>query len=67
MSDTGHRHAWYRHPLLWLGSFILLASLAGCVWLILVAMRYPDPPLDTGSRQMFRMPFEGPPTPASPR
>src|SRR5690606_2245717 len=40
---------WYRHPLLWLGSFILLASLAGCAWMIVMAARYPDPPLDTGS------------------
>jgi len=59
---------WYRHPLLWLGSFILLASLAGCAWMIVMAARYPDPPLDTGSPHSFRMPLEGAPAPApSPR
>lgn len=65
MNEAQARGNWYRHPLLWLGSFILLASLAGCVWLIVMATRYPDPPLDTGSSQGFRMPLEG--ARASPR
>mgnify|MGYP001465289053 CR=1 FL=1 len=64
MSASRSTHAWYRHPMLWLGSFILLASIAGCIWMIVMAARYPDPPLDTGSQQNFRMPLEG--APASP-
>lgn len=54
---------WYRHPLAWLGSFILLASLAGCAWMVVMASRYPDPPLDTGNGQAFRMPLESESTP----
>lgn len=67
MSAAKSHDAWYRHPLLWLGSFILLASLAGCIWMIVMATRYPDPPLDIGEQQTFRMPLESAPAPASPR
>ena len=31
--------AWYRPPVVWLGIAILLASLAGCVGLIVAASR----------------------------
>jgi hypothetical protein len=35
MSRTGER--WYRPPVVWLGAAILLASLAACITLIVVA------------------------------
>ena len=39
--------AWYRQPIVWLGAFVFVASIAGCVWLIVVGTRYADTPLDT--------------------
>ncbi len=42
-----HGAAWYRQPIAWLGVFVFLASMAGCVWLIVVGTRYADTPLDT--------------------
>ncbi len=63
MSEPRRRDGWYRHPLFWLGSFVLAASLAGCAWMIVLAARYPDPPLDTGSGQILKMPLrEAPPS-----
>ncbi|HVC16641.1 MAG TPA: hypothetical protein VNE18_04985 [Rhodanobacter sp.] len=39
--------AWYRQPVLWLGAAVFIASLAGCVWMIVLGMRHADTPLDT--------------------
>ncbi|RDI97375.1 hypothetical protein DVT68_16600 [Dyella solisilvae] len=38
---------WYRQPILWLGVAIFAASLAGCVWMIVLGARYADKPLAT--------------------
>ncbi|MEI7037484.1 hypothetical protein [Fulvimonas yonginensis] len=38
--------AWYRQPVLWLGAAILAASLAGCVWTVVLGSRHADLPLD---------------------
>jgi hypothetical protein len=38
--------AWYRQPILWLGVAIFLASLAGCVWMIVLGSRHADEPVD---------------------
>ena len=40
-NDIGTRaaSAWYRQPVLWLGAFVFVISLAGCVWLIVVSVR----------------------------
>ena len=56
--DIGARtaSAWYRQPVLWLGAFIFAASLAGCVWLIAVSVRYADTPLTTSSHAVFGVP-----------
>jgi len=35
MSHSGER--WYRPPVIWLGAAVLLASICGCVALIVVA------------------------------
>lgn len=47
---------WRQQPLAWLGAAIFLASLAGCIAIIVLAARYPDDPLPTASEQLFRMP-----------
>ena len=57
MKDRPACAAWHRQPLFWLGSLILVASLAGCAWMIVLAMRYPDPALDTGSERILKVPL----------
>ncbi|MEO6799928.1 MAG: hypothetical protein ABI178_08325 [Rhodanobacter sp.] len=57
-SNDGIAHAasaWYRQPVLWLGIAVFVGSLAGCVWLIVVSVRYADTPLNT-SRAVFGVP-----------
>jgi len=56
--DIGARaaSAWYRQPVLWLGAFVFVASLAGCVWLIVVSVRYADTPLTTGTHAVLGVP-----------
>ncbi len=39
--------AWYHQPVLWLGVFVFVASLAGCVWMIVLGAKHADTPLDT--------------------
>jgi hypothetical protein len=39
--------SWYRQPVLWFGIVVFIASLAGCVWLIVVSARHADIPMDT--------------------
>lgn len=53
-SERGAR--WYRQPILWLGFAILLASLAGCVSLIVLGARYADEPLPVESTRLLKMP-----------
>lgn len=57
-NDIGTRAAsvWYRQPVLWLGAFVFVISLAGCVWLIVVSVRYADTPLTTSSHAVFGVP-----------
>jgi hypothetical protein len=43
------RTAWYRQPILWLGAVLFVASLAGCVWMIVLGMHHADTPLETSS------------------
>jgi len=52
----GQRTRWYQQPVAWLGVLVFLASLAGCVWLILVASRYDDDPLPVATEQVFKVP-----------
>ncbi|MEO7052782.1 MAG: hypothetical protein ABI128_14065 [Rhodanobacter sp.] len=59
---TSHEHtvhvapAWYHQPVLWLGIAVFVASIAGCVWLIVVSVRYADTPLTTSSHAVFGVP-----------
>ena len=59
----GARDAWYRQPIVWVAATVLAASIAGCVWLIVVAERYADPPLPTGGLQILKMPLTRPAQP----
>lgn len=52
---AGRASAWYHQPVLWLGIAVFLASIAGCVWIIVVSSRYADTPLDT-SHTVFGVP-----------
>ena len=53
--SSSHGSAWYRQPIVWLGVFVFVASMAGCFWLIVVGNRYADTPLDT-SHTVFGVP-----------
>lgn len=57
--------SWYRQPVLWFGIAIFAASIAGCVWLIVVSMRYADTPLPT-SHAVFGVPVSAHSTTAPP-
>jgi hypothetical protein len=52
---TPGSNAWFRQPVLWLGAAVFAASLAGCIWLIVLGMRHADTPLDT-SHKVFGVP-----------
>lgn len=45
---------------------MLAASIAGCVWLIVVAVRYADPPLPVDGLQILKMPLTRPAQPTQP-
>ncbi len=55
--NSSHRHPWYAQPVLWLGVAIFVASLAGCLWLILASQGYEDGRIQTG-QQVFGVPVE---------
>lgn len=54
------RDAWYRQPIVWVGAAVLVASIAGCVWLIVVAERHADPPLPVEGLQILKVPLTRP-------
>jgi hypothetical protein len=52
--------AWYRQPVLWLGAAILVASLAGCVWMIVLGARHADVPVEGAHpHALLGMPVHG--------
>ena len=69
LSDTialRRASAWYRQPVLWLGLAILLLSLAGCIWMIVLGARHGDAPLETGRTILGVPETSAPPPPHSP-
>lgn len=52
---------WYRQSVVWLGAIVLAASIGGCIWLIVVAERYADPPLPVDGLQILKVPLTRPP------
>jgi hypothetical protein len=57
--------AWYRQGIVWLGAAVFAASIAGCIWLIVVAGRYADPELPVAGPQIMKVPVARP-TPPKP-
>ncbi|HZX71381.1 MAG TPA: hypothetical protein VFE77_11235 [Rhodanobacter sp.] len=57
--------AWYQQPVLWLGLAVFVASLAGCVWLIVVSIHHADTPLNT-SQAVFGVPASAHSAPRAP-
>lgn len=57
-----HDEAWYRQPILWLGAAIFVVSLAGCIWMIVLAMHNPDVPTHTPGRAVLGVPADAVPT-----
>jgi hypothetical protein len=51
------REPWYSLPVVWLGAAILIASLAGCIGLIVSASRYPDEPLRLSDDELLHVPI----------
>lgn len=49
--------AWFRQPIVWVGTAVLMASIVGCVWMILMAERFADPPLPVEGLQILKMPL----------
>ena len=47
---------WYRVPVLWLGIALFVASLAGCIGMIMLASQYSDEPMPVGGEQLLKMP-----------
>ncbi len=54
---SGNGNHWYQQPIAWLGIVIFVASLAGCVHLIVLAATHEDPPIPTADKDIsFRIP-----------
>ena len=53
---TTVRQRWYRLPVLWLGAAVLLASIAGCISMIVLASRYPDEPVAFAGDELLKVP-----------
>jgi hypothetical protein len=56
-------------PLIWLGAAIFVASLAGCVWMIVLAARHADTELGARGSAILAVPLTRavPPAPAGAR
>jgi hypothetical protein len=63
--DSPPPAAWYRQGVLWLGIVLLVASLAGCIGMIVLGARHADEPLPTGA-EIFRVPVARPAPPPDP-
>lgn len=50
------RERWYSLPVVWLGAAIFLASIAGCIGLIISASRYPDEPVQLSADELLHVP-----------
>jgi hypothetical protein len=50
------RERWHGQPVVWLGAAILLASIVGCIGLIVSASRYPDEPVQLTNDELLHVP-----------
>lgn len=55
---AGSRSQWYHQPVAWVGVLLFLASLAGCVWLLVASLRYDERALPGTGEQLLKMPLE---------
>lgn len=55
-----NRSAWYRQPVVWLGILVFAASIAGCVWIIVVGHQHADTLLETPGRSILGVPAAHP-------
>ena len=60
------RVGWHRLPVVWLGIFVFAASIAGCVWMIVLGARHADSPLPTAGGEIMKMPLARPAPPPEP-
>ncbi len=51
-----HVVPWYRQGIIWLCAAVTLLSVAGSVWLILVARAHEDPPLEISGPRIMKVP-----------
>jgi len=49
--------AWFRQPIVWLGTAVLYASIVGCIVTIVLATRHADTPVATGSDSVLKVPL----------
>lgn len=56
-AEPQRRGSWYTQPVVWLGIALFAASIAGCLWLIVVSARYDDQPLPIDGR-VFGVPTQ---------
>jgi hypothetical protein len=66
VNDIRAGDAWYRQPVLWLGALIFAASLAGCVWMVVLASRHADAPVETAGASVLKVPLARAPVPQAP-
>jgi len=59
-AEPRRRGSWYTQPVVWLGIALFAASIAGCLWLIVVSAQYDDQPLPTDGR-VFGVPTQSEP------
>ncbi|HEY7872770.1 MAG TPA: hypothetical protein VIC31_08650 [Rudaea sp.] len=62
-SPRDNSRAWYRQGIVWLGVAVFAASIAGCIWLIVVAERNADPALPNTGPQIMKVPVARQPKP----
>ncbi|MEO7063191.1 MAG: hypothetical protein ABI082_05365 [Dokdonella sp.] len=65
-TDSKRSGDWYRQPVVWLGLLLFAASLAGCVWMIVLGARHADTPVPTAGGEVFRVPLAHPKAPTDP-
>lgn len=63
--EPQHRGSWRSQPVAWLGVAIFVASIAGCLWLIVTGARYDDTAIDA-TPPVFGVPTQQPARPPSP-
>ena len=56
---------WYREPVIWLAAFVLVGSLAGCIWMIVLGARHADEPIAPDAQVILKMPLNRPAAPSA--